>query len=147
MSKKDTDVDDVIKDSKKCVEVTLPDVEETVTLGKIKYAQMKEAARATDNWDRNDISMLAALKNGGSARTQEWLDELTTDDITTLSSAFAELTGGATISPEDWLMEKHPDILAEYRKDVEATMTETGRPGSNPLRGTSTRARASPSFG
>jgi len=138
--KTETDVDSVIRDPKKSIEVLLPDKGEKVRLAKLKYSQMKEVSREEDNWKRNDISILRSLENAGNPKTQEWLDDLTTTDVMELSNAFAVLTAG-NISLEDWLSQKHPNILNEYRAETE------GRPGSNPLRGSSMRGMDSLSFG
>ena len=136
------DIEDIIKDSKKTIEVTLPDSGETVKLAKLKYSQMKEVTRTSDNWERNDISLLASLANAGNPKSQEWLDNLSTDDVIAMSNAFAEISVGPSTGPslEDWLREKHPKILDEFER-------ETRRPGSNPLRGSSTREMESLSFG
>jgi hypothetical protein len=134
---KNTNTGDVIEDSKKWVEVELPDEGVKIRIGKLKYAQMKEVTRLDDNWERNDLSLVYALKNAGNPKEMDWLDELTTTDVMLLSSTFADMQGGP-ISLEDWLTEKHPKILEDYQKEVEGA-TRAARAGSNPLRESSTR--------
>jgi hypothetical protein len=141
--KKEEGVDSIIQDAKKSVEVSLEDAGESVRLAKLRYAQMKEVTRIDDQWERNDVSLLASLKNAGNEKDIDWLNALSVDDVMSLSSAFGRISGGI-VSVEEWLGSNYPKILEEYQTEV---TPEPVRRGSNPLRSTSTRAKVSPSFG
>jgi len=121
------DIGDILNDHRLYVEVTLPISGETLKLGKPVYAQMKQINAETDRNARNDIGILASLKNGSNEKTQQWLDELIQDDIDTLARGFAAMAAPIE-SLEIWMTRNHPDLLDKYLDDIGAK-----RKGSAPL--------------
>lgn len=129
------DTGTIMEDGKRKVEVTLPDEGGTYKIAKLKYAQMKKVGRAADGWDKNDISLLSGLENGGNPKDQEWLDNLSADDVLALGNAMGDLSD-IRVPLETWLEDKHPEIFREYNEEM---LRLGGREGSNPLSDSSGR--------
>lgn len=136
---KEKTVENVINDDVETHEAVLPDSGETVKLAKLKYSQTKHVSRMEDPWERNDASLLMSMENAGEEKDQEWLDNLTLDDVVALSNKFGDVAGGGEVPLQAWLEEKHPSVLSEYERETGAA---TRRRGSRPLSGSSTRTTA-----